>query len=196
MRKIFNYDALDQSKIVKKLSDPNQTYPNTISSGGCLFYKKTQSKLEGHDMLSVLLISYSDPHWNRLDDFGGQVDPSDQSIYQTIIRETREESNGLIKLEEKTLTSARTFYNKSTKYYSVVIPVDPDFYPETKVFGEHETTDQIRRQIQWYPYQEVIEKLSMRLVSNKALLDFLTSEAGMQKESRPTTTKKSLPLML
>ena len=88
-RKIFNYDNFQESKIIPKL-DKKYTYGNTMSAAGCLFYKKI------NDTIELLLISYDDPKWNNFDDFGGQVDDKDETIYDKIIRETQEETNNII----------------------------------------------------------------------------------------------------
>jgi hypothetical protein len=44
-RKIFNYDKLDETKVVSSLKAKTQLYPHTISACGCLFYKKHNSEL-------------------------------------------------------------------------------------------------------------------------------------------------------
>lgn len=66
-RKIFNLDNLNESKTVANLSDKQQTYENSISAGGCLFYKRNEK-----NEIKLLLIKYDDPAWTKLDDFGGR----------------------------------------------------------------------------------------------------------------------------
>ena len=172
-RKIFNYDNFEESKIIPKL-DKKYTYDNTVSAAGCLFYKKSNEKLE------LLLISYDDPKWNKLDDFGGQVDDLDNTIYDTIIRETIEETNNIIKKDflEKMINDKqyRSFYNNLSKYYVITIEVDDNFYPDTKIFGNFETKDKIGRSIRWYNYSDIKNKISNRLTSNKEIINYLNKK--------------------
>ena len=113
-RKIFNFDDLNESKITK-MSDKKNLYVNTISAAGCLFYKETVSGKQ------ILLIKYADPNWSLLDDFGGKVDEKDVTIYDTIVRETMEETNNVI--NESHIRSlimdknTKYFYNKQSKYH-------------------------------------------------------------------------------
>ena len=172
-RKIFNYDNFEESKIIPKL-DKKYTYDNTVSAAGCLFYKKSNEKLE------LLLISYDDPKWNKLDDFGGQVDDIDNTIYDTIIRETIEETNNIIKksfLEKKINDKQyKSFYNNFSKYYVITIEVDDNFYPDTDIFGNFETKDKIGRTIKWYNYSDIKNKISNRLTCNKEIINYLNKK--------------------
>ena len=195
MRKIFNYDDLKESKIQR---DYSQAYENSISAGGCLFYQQHEEHLK-----LLLILKTSVPSGScvagLLDDLGGKVDPTDQTIEETIKREVREESNDLIHLES--LIDCMVFYNKATKYYSVVKRVDSGFFPDTSVFGTHEKTttptptstpiptttttltssvpsNQIQRTINWYDWDDVKLRLSPRLTSNLVLMTFLSQKAG------------------
>jgi hypothetical protein len=173
-RKIFNYDNFSESKIIPKL-DKGYAYNNTISAAGCLFYKKTKDKLQ------LLLISYSDPKWNDLDDFGGRVDESDDTVYDTIIRETVEETNNIIDevyLQKKiTNIEYKPFYNNFSKYYVIAIEVDDGFYPDTKIFGNFEKADCIGRTIKWYNYSDIKNKISSRIKCNKQMINFLDEQS-------------------
>jgi ADP-ribose pyrophosphatase YjhB (NUDIX family) len=169
-RKIFNLDNFQESKIVA-LSDKDKLYDNSISAVGCLFYKITNKKIK------LLLIKYEDPNWQRLDDFGGQIDESDNTIEEAVIRETREESNHIICdeylkniFETKNYTS---FYNKLSKYYCITVKVNDDFFPNTKVFGDLEITDNIKRKVLWYDYDKCKNDLAFRILKNQKLIDFL-----------------------
>lgn len=172
-RKIFNYDNFDESKIIPKL-DKQYTYNNTISAAGCLFYKQSKNDLE------LLLISYNDPKWNNLDDFGGQVDDVDNTIYDTIIRETMEETNNMIEREfiEKKINDKqyKSFYNNFSKYYMIAIEVDENFYPDTKIFGNLEIKDNIKRTVKWYNYSDIKDIMSNRIKCNKKIIDFLNQK--------------------
>ena len=169
-RKIFNHDNLKESKIVSKLYDKSTTYNNSISACGCLLYKIL------NDELLLLLISYKDPSWPKLDDFGGRVDDSDKTVYDTISRETSEETNGVItKSAIKKLMKhcIAKFYNKQAKYFSMLIEVNSDDFEDTLLFGDTEITDNIERTIKWHAYSNVKTKLAHRLLNNSMLIQHL-----------------------
>lgn len=161
-RKIFNFLNLKESKSVLKLSGPD-SYENTISAGGCLFYKIVD------DQIFLLMISYNKKP--ALDDLGGKVDNVDSSIFETIARETYEETNHVIQAEhvmkivkEKKYVS---FYTKSAKYYIIVSEVDANFYIDTSIFGSYESHAKIGRTIKWFNYFDNKKNLAVRLLANK-----------------------------
>lgn len=164
-RKVFNYDNFNESKIVP--ANKLGTYNNTISACGCLF--KNDDRL--------LLIKYEDPEWPNLDDFGGQVDNDDDSPFETIIRETFEETNGEISknVVENFLNTKKytPFYTNKSKYFCTVFEVNSDFMEDTSVFGTIETADNIKRTINWYTINEAKNKLAGRLKFNANLMRFL-----------------------
>jgi 8-oxo-dGTP pyrophosphatase MutT (NUDIX family) len=168
-RRIFNYDNLSESKIVD-FRRKNLFYDNSISAGGCLFYKKNKQ---------LLLSKYADSKWYYLDDIGGQVDFHDDSIMCTIFREVLEETNEEISCAMLShlfrYNRCDMFYTKQSYYYSFLIQVDDDFFPDTSVFGEIEKQqhERISRIISWYDYDEVKNQLSPRLLNNGCIIDFL-----------------------
>ncbi len=157
-RRIFNYDNAQETMIIY---EPGQGYEKSIFAAGCLFYKFVNNEPY------VLLIKYSDPKWTRLDDLGGRIDMTDVSLDAAIIREVREESNGVIDAEtmRKLLNnpSTLTFYHKRGKYCLKMVKVDDSFYPDTTVFGKRELTDDIERTIAWYKYYDVVDNMAERL---------------------------------
>jgi predicted NUDIX family NTP pyrophosphohydrolase len=168
-RKIFNHDNKSESKIIAGLGNKHLLYENSISACGCLFYRVHDAKLQ------LLLISYSDPGWPRLDDLGGKIDEKDVSIIDAISRETSEETNGVISEEfmrTHLLNETNTFYNKQSKYYVVVSRVDEKFHPNTSVFGDFEQTDKIHRVINWIDYTSAKPKLAIRLLCNVDLMEY------------------------
>lgn len=184
-RKIFNYDNLEETKTVSSLKAKSQLYPHTISACGCLFYRKQTQEL--------LLISYVDPNWPNYDDFGGTVDSDDESVYETIWRETSEETNDVIRktdiqkiIKSKNYTQ---FYNEFCKYFFIVVEVDNNFHQNTKVFGDIEETDGIPRTINWVKYNKALPKLATRLKNCSGLIDFLNKEFETQ-----TKPKKGFPM--
>jgi hypothetical protein len=173
-RRIFNYENLTETKIVSSLDAKQELYPKSISAGGCLFYKKVAGQIK------LLLTSYPDPKWNKLDDLGGRSDHNDNTIFETIIRETMEESNNMIDvrflLEKIKSNDYRSFYNLKSKYYIMLVEVDDDFSKDTSIFGTFEKTDKIVRYINWYDYDTAKPKLALRLSICNDLINYLDSK--------------------
>ncbi len=169
-RKIFNRDNMTQNKIVQSLGAKADLYENSISACGCLFYRIQNNKFQ------LLLISYSDPNWPKLDDFGGKIDNDDTSVFEAIARETSEETNDIISKEfmmELLPTINKTFYNKQSKYFVAVSEVDNSFHNNTSTFGSFESTDKINRTVHWFNYEDIKPKLSLRLLANLDLIKYL-----------------------
>ena len=120
----------------------------------------------------MLLIKYDDPNWPKLDDFGGKVDISDKSIYDTILRELTEESNGVI--SSLSVDKCEQSYVYRSKYLSLLCKEDNNDYVSAN-FGDFEKTDNIRRTVDWYNYIEVKDELANRILYNKQLIEFLDS---------------------
>lgn len=174
MKRIFNLDNLSESTVVSKTARANQ-YENSISACGCLFYKRKPTGTE------ALLISYADPVWPNLDDFGGQIDPTDSSLVGAMAREIAEESNGLIKGtimgSDLTFDAAKdyqAFYTPQSKYFCLAVEVGDDFFPDTSVFGDFEEADKIYRTIKWYKLSSVRDKLAYRIRYNTDLLNAIS----------------------
>lgn len=178
MRRIFNFDNLSESKVVEK-TNRAEHYTNSISACGCFFYRRRSTGIE------ALLISYADPGWPRLDDLGGQIDLTDSSLAHAMAREVSEESNGLIvgKLNgDHVMFDAakeyKVYYTPQSKYYCLAVEVDDDFFPDTSVFGDFETTDKIYRKIEWYNLSNVSDKLAHRI---KPISDIISSHPCVEK---------------
>jgi len=171
-RRIFNYDNIKETKIVENLTSKRSLYENTISACGCLFYKIVKKKIQ------LLLISYSDPKWPKLDDFGGKISEDDDSLIDAMVRETLEESNHKIKEKvlRKKISKGKPFYYKQSKYYVVAMEVDDDFFPDTKIFGDFEETDNIKRKLKWYDFSSNKKNLAFRLLKNEKLMTFFNKK--------------------
>lgn len=169
-RRIFNYDNLTESLIINS-QNYAQSFTNSISAAGCLFYKIVDGEVW------LLLIKYINPEYPLLDDFGGKVDITDNSIMETIMRELSEETNGIISGDyiENLINVSPAFYNKKSKYYMKTVCVDNSFYPDTTIFGDFEGTDRISRTIGWYKFNDVWDKLAHRLQFNDMLMCFLAN---------------------
>jgi 8-oxo-dGTP pyrophosphatase MutT (NUDIX family) len=169
-RKIFDYNNLNRFQTVDKLTSSN-AYEHSISAGGCLFYK-----IDDRDELSLLLIQYE--KGLLLDDFGGKVDNTDETIFDTIIRETQEETNNVIKknfiINEICMNNFKTFYHPYSKYFLILIQVKDDFYPDTNIFGKKEQHENIKRTVHWFNFNENRNRLAHRLKNNVNLMKYLT----------------------
>ena len=170
-RKIFNYDNLNESKIVKNLKS-DDLFENSISACGCLFYKIIDNQVE------LLLIKYKDPSWPLLDDFGGVIDTTDISVHQAMVREVSEETNTVISesilnnLIQSTDNHSK-FYNNHSKYYVQLIKLDNDQYNDTTIFGDFEENDKIYRTVKWYKFNDIKNNLSFRLKNNTNLMLYI-----------------------
>ena len=182
-RKMFNHDDLTQSVVLEN-NKKAILFENSISACGCLFYKLVDGNLQ------LLLISYSDPGWPKLDDLGGKIDLTDSNVFEAIARETSEETNGVISkgfvlnLLNNNFDSVSTFYNKQSKYYMVLHEVDNNFYPDTSVFGNFEFTDKISRTIHWFDYAKIKHKMAIRLLGNVNLINYFESLNGTKAVSQ------------
>lgn len=175
LRKVFNLDQPSESTMIdfKKSKDGSILFVNPVSAAGCLFYKLETGSETGKSRVCVLLIQYKDPNWPRLDDFGGQIDVDDTSIENALVREVKEESNGLINFTTLDKSKRLNFYNRQSKYYQSLIEVDGSFFPDTTVFGEIEEVDSIARVVQWHQYDTVKSQLAYRMLNNTKLIEYL-----------------------
>ncbi len=171
-RKIFNRNNITENKIVSNLSDNTLTYENSISACGSLFYKIEDN------VVKLLLIKYNDINWPRLDDFGGKIDMSDESVFDAMTREVMEETNNIITydyLKNAINNDTKVFYNNQSKYYLWLIRVDNTIFTDTSVFGNNEISENIDRSINWYNFSEIKNNLAFRLLNNEELMTYLES---------------------
>ncbi len=159
-RKIFNFDNLSNIQLATTncISNTLNKYENSISACGCLFYR-----ISKEHYLEFLLIKYQSSEWPRLDDLGGRIDVEDNTIFDAINREVKEETNEKINFSDHFREKYESFYNKKSKYYCIAIELDEDAYSNTSIFGDLEVTDNIERTIKWYKYNECENHLAYRL---------------------------------
>lgn len=128
---------------------------NPIRAGGVLFYKKNDvGKYE-------LLMIYSR---DRYEDFGGQTDPTDEDLVDTVSREAEEESNKIFTKEfiKEKIKDIEPIYIKNCKYMLYIVEIDK--YYDPKIFGDKEIHEDIDRTMEWVPYDELKHKrLNFRL---------------------------------
>ena len=174
MKKQFNLDNETQFTLFKEKKIP-QCYEKGVTATGLLLFKKTPLNLQ------LLLIKYDDPNWNKLDDLGGTIDEPDNTIFDAMIREVNEETNGIIKSNDvkniiENSTNTFKYYTKRCKYVGMAIEVGVDMFNDCSVFGDFEETDNIKRGIGWYDFNEVKDKMAYRMVYNDELMQFLEKQ--------------------
>jgi hypothetical protein len=169
-RQVFNYDNLNESKIVENTND---MFKNSITACGCLIYKTRNKKVE------LLLNKYDDVNWSKLDDFGGKISLNDKDIFQAAVRKTASETNNIINDEEIadliSDNTCTTFYNKRSKYFMYLIEVNENYICDTSLFGDADETENIKRTIKWYEYDKIKCKLAYRLSQNDKLCAYFNS---------------------
>lgn len=83
-------------------------------------------------------------------DFGGKTDNCDNDVYETVIRETSEESNGKLKISKQMLHKAEKYYFKNSKYLLFVVNTKNSYSKVIYKMGTSESHDKIPRVVGWY----------------------------------------------
>ncbi len=135
MRVYFDFDNLEAKSSSVRPARP-------ISAAGVLIYCIREGSRY------ALLTSYDDPQWPDLYDFGGRVDGTDRSVRDTVLRELREESNGVI----TDVSFDTLLYNKEAMYLCVLHQVPGEMMKQwtSDVFGQRELHDNIKRRVAWH----------------------------------------------
>lgn len=146
---------------------------NDIFAGGVLLYKIINNNF-------YLLLSFSSFR-QYYEDIGGKVDLVDDSIYDTVIRETQEETNNVINLTKSRLESSNYIYNRSGKYMLFLTEAnDIEKNKTINDFGMCEIHDNINRTIQWINYDDIL-KNNLKL-SPRILFKFIAKEIEKNQE--------------
>ncbi len=83
-------------------------------------------------------------------DFGGKTDNCDNDVYETVIREASEESNGKLKISKQMLQIAEKYYFKNSKYLLFVVNTKCTYKKVIYKMGNSENHDKIPRVVGWY----------------------------------------------
>ena len=146
-RKVFLINRSKDDRLIKSL----------VTAAGTLFIKVVDGRIY------LLLISYTDQRYSLLDDLGGRAEVYDKSIYQTIDREVKEESNEIIQIDSENL-ECTSVYMPECKYLCLITKLNEDAYPDTSIFGTLEHTNQLKRTIEWHEFTDQLKpKLSHRI---------------------------------
>lgn len=157
----LNYTIIKKSN--RKVFCLNEN--NMIYAGGVLLYKIV------NDQIYFLMI-YS--NWRKCyEDVGGKVDKNDDTVYDTVIREAREETNDVIKLTKEILTSSQYFYNTDGKYILFLVEANDEQKATIKEdFGPKELHDNIERTIEWINCDDFIQK-KIKVCQRVDMLDII-----------------------
>ena len=118
-----------------------------IRAGGVLLYRTNASTNEPEILIIHNVFN------NEWEDIGGRTDNQDETVWDTICRETREETNNLVQLTpERLQSSGRFVYNNNAKYFLVVLQATEAEASLTPMdFGNLEFHDGILRFVYWVP---------------------------------------------
>jgi len=129
-----------------------------IRAAGIIFYQNTE---QGTRYLFIC----SD---RGIEDFGGCTDNKDNDALDTALRETEEESNGILKKEELKgrINQEEAIYIKNSKYIIYFCKLNEDDNFEESEFGNFEIHDNIERTVKYIKKKELRKshsKLNFRL---------------------------------
>lgn len=114
----------------------------------------------------IIIVQYAEEPYFLLqkrgklyEDFGGKVEWSDQSVFDTMVREALEESNHRFdasSLYQRLLTTPFFYYHKKANYlYAVIQATEEEVYLIDQDFGEVENHQQVERSVAWIPMSQI-----------------------------------------
>ncbi len=126
-----------------------------IRASGVLFFRKINTSVE--------LLMINNPYNNYFEDIGGKTDPKDKNIFDTVARETEEETNEIINIPKvKTMLTSKNnikrFYIPQSKYMLYIIECDDELKNLTsEMFGNIEFHTGYERTIEWISKSQYFE---------------------------------------
>ena len=123
---------------------------NTIRAAGVMFFRYNNVA----EQLEFLMIKCKD----KYEDFGGKTSERDKTIYDTVIREAFEESNGVLSRDyvHDCIKNLQGVYTKKSKY--LVFFSEFDLKCNLSDFGTEEFYANISRTVEWIPGHKLIDK--------------------------------------
>ena len=82
-------------------------------------------------------------------DFGGKTEYYDVDIYDTVMREVCEESNGYLNVSRKELMQSEKYYFRTSKYLLFIVDTCKDYKEVIKLMGNYEEHDSKPRTTNW-----------------------------------------------
>lgn len=127
-----------------------------------LFFGKKPVKACG-----IILVHHSEEPYFLLqkrgkyyEDFGGRIEPTDRTVFDTMIREAQEESNyrfDPVSLYQRLCATPFFYYHKKANYlYAVLHATDEEVCLSDGDFGQKETYQNIERQVTWVPTSQLV----------------------------------------
>ena len=95
-----------------------------------------------------LMQIHEDKRYNY-SDFGGKTEYYDKDVYDTVMRELCEESNGYLNVTREELLSCETFYCKKSKYLLFVLDTTRSYDDAIMCMGDKEIHDNKPRTTGW-----------------------------------------------
>ena len=171
-RDIINNSINELSNTVNRLNNLTKYqlyYGNyLIKAAGILFICYKNNKL------NILITEKQKKKQLVWEDFGGKVEQDDKSIYDTVIRETLEETNYIFdqtflfyKLQQ--YYSTNFCYNSKGCYGTFIIPIN---YFNPIILGDKEIYQNINRKCKWITYDIFmcnLSKINARLISDRLI---------------------------
>ena len=155
-----NDETIEVSFSNISISRPTFNYLNNnnmpIRAGGVIIYRKINNHIE------FLLIKKLIGNVERYEDIGGKTDKNDTTEFDTIARETCEETNSIIneQIIKKQLEYSKSCYNLKSKYVLYFIKANKyEKKLKSHFFGDVETHDSINRTIEWVNTKMIIDKM-------------------------------------
>ena len=156
------------SSISEHVHMPREFNKRLIKAGGVLLYRKNKNTEETEVLLIHKVLA------NEWEDIGGRTDVIDSSIWDTIEREVREETNGLIHVSKERLYNSRVVYNDNAKYLLCILPATEEETGLTTLdFGSVETHDGIYRHIYWIPLRIYLTTQFLTMCANFRLKHYM-----------------------
>ena len=138
---------------------PTFNYKNDITkpvrAGGVILYKRINNDI------FILLIKKIIGETDRYEDIGGKTDIIDKDEFDTISRETQEETNCIINqkiIKNQIINSNKSIYSFKSKYLLYFIKANKyEKKLTTEQFGFTENHDSIERTVHWVNIKLIIE---------------------------------------
>lgn len=136
----------------------NNDESKPITASGILFYRNPKK-------MEILLIE-SD---GMFEDIGGKTESFDETVFETVIREVEEETNGVIKITDEGRLN-NSIYVPRAKYELFIVEADKfEKELESDIFGDKEIHDNYNRKIKWIEKEKILDKTVFKFKLNYRL---------------------------
>ena len=136
-----------------------------IYAAGLLIYNKQKDSF---------LLQYN-INKNRWDDFGGKVSFNDKTVLHTIIRETLEESNGLLANENNPIKfdKCKYYYIPESKYLLAILKSKHiNISKNLNIYGNLEKCSKYKRIVKWIKMKKLSKQKFIKNIKIRFLYFF------------------------